>query len=1365
MGALEQFADWNFYLFGAYPDGEPGGLLLNIILAVLSLSLSFTFGVLLGYSRLSSRIYVKLPCIAYIETVRATPLLIIIFWFYYVIPYLSGIRIPVFWSVVISLSIYASAYQAEIVRSGITAVPESQLVTALSSGLSRYRSMGYVILPQAFRMMIPSFISFFITLFKDTSTVFIIGVIELTRAGFIISRQHPDRIYAAYLSIAAGFFFICLILSHIAEKLEKKIGVFDFQSYRPDVSRDEFMLFPKYKLQSPFPAIFRDKRRKHKKYGMLIDLNRCIGCYACQVTCKAEHNIPFGTFRCSIQTFQSGRYPDIRKLFVPHICNQCDNAPCIDACEEKDAIIKTHDGVVLINSDKCPENIKCGKCYEFCPYDAIDINPFTGKPEKCDFCYSRLQRGEEPVCVKSCMGKAIVFGDMNDKKSPISTVLRRRKVKVLNPEHETNPLVFYLLDNTISKYLPLKDYEIPRDSSALKVPVKQRPSRVHSQDGGPGIPAGRLVHTVDAMCPSECGISVLVEDGVAKKIYGNPHSLVNHGTFCAKGAAGLQLTYSPHRIKTPLKRTGKRGEDRWKPITWEEASDYVSGKLIGIKRRYGPESVFLNTGDMTDSIAYERLFRAFGTPNIYNHGCICDPNRRWGHELMTGDSRPLPDVQRPLLIRNVKGEPYLLNDHNARLVLNIGVNPFVATRFNYMSGGIPAARSENNCKYIVVDPSYTNSAALADIWLRIIPGTDADLLAAMLCYIIKNNSLHYASRQYIDRDFLENYTVGWPEFREAFLAYTGKKDPAGNLHYFSPEWAEEKTGIPAADIEKVSHLFGITKPASIEVGMHGTAHHTNGDVTSILMTALCLVTGNIDRPGGLVLTGSHKPKKGGRSSGMEFSGKTVTREINGMEVSGRLSYLHKDHYGDYPAARWGVLTNLPSAMREGIRLKHGPFKDYHYPVKAYITRGGNPVITAGCTPDWIEALTHRDKTGEYKVELTVYIDTHITVTGKYADIIFPEAGFLERMGLNNVYTMSPEIALRDQVIRPLYESRTPYEFMICMSDALIKNGDTDVRAEDFSGRYKNEEDFINEQLTGTPALYNVGEPLPYPDLPEGCLITGVPDNPIAIMDDTVVRQGEILTVDWLRNNNGVAVWPASYYRYRRSDGSPSGVCPETRSGKFEFTFSGLEEINRKFGTAYPLTFYWTACKWNPKNSLFEKIGKEYPFQLISGRVHHSMTMTVICPYLAELDTECMEPLSNDFRYFMPKLEDIPNKYGIPDNDETFFKAGSVSIPVFAVNRTDGENMQIKTGDIIILENPLEKQIKGKAVLTDEIMPGVIKVPFGPGGQKASGLGFINNTYEYTPNINELHDPDNFNTFTGTPGFGDIMVRVIKVENR
>jgi polar amino acid transport system permease protein len=251
MHLIEQLSNINFYLFGSWPKGDIGGLFLNIIMALLAIGISFIFGALMGYSRLSCRIYVKYPCIAFIEIIRSTPLIMIIFWFYFFLPYLFGGSITIFWSAVISLCVYAAAYQAEIVRAGIIAVPKGQMEAALSTGMHRYHAMGYVILPQAFKMMVPSFVSFFVSLFKDTSVTYIIGVIELTQTGIIVSQSQPDRIYTAYLIMAVGFWLVCFAMSHLARRLEKKIGVFDLESIRPEACRDEFMLLPKKKKIGP----------------------------------------------------------------------------------------------------------------------------------------------------------------------------------------------------------------------------------------------------------------------------------------------------------------------------------------------------------------------------------------------------------------------------------------------------------------------------------------------------------------------------------------------------------------------------------------------------------------------------------------------------------------------------------------------------------------------------------------------------------------------------------------------------------------------------------------------------------------------------------------------------------------------------------------------------------------------------------------------------------------------------------------------------------------------------------------------------------------------------------------------------------
>ncbi|MBI4654737.1 MAG: amino acid ABC transporter permease [Nitrospirae bacterium] len=240
---LEQFANYKFYLVGAYPEGQIGGLCLNIILAILSIIIGLSIGIFFGLGRGTPRRYISLPCIVYIDCIRSTPLLLIIFWFYFFLP-VFGVKLSLFWSAVIPLSIYASAYQAEIIRAGLLAVPKGQMEAALSTGMSRWLALRSVIMPQAFRMMLPSFVSFFNSQFKNTSVVFIIGIIELIQTGVIITQRQPDRMFAAYIFMAIGFWIVCYALSYAAQKLEKRLGILDYESYKPEICREDLVLLP-----------------------------------------------------------------------------------------------------------------------------------------------------------------------------------------------------------------------------------------------------------------------------------------------------------------------------------------------------------------------------------------------------------------------------------------------------------------------------------------------------------------------------------------------------------------------------------------------------------------------------------------------------------------------------------------------------------------------------------------------------------------------------------------------------------------------------------------------------------------------------------------------------------------------------------------------------------------------------------------------------------------------------------------------------------------------------------------------------------------------------------------------------------------
>ncbi len=176
------------------------------------------------------------------------------------------------------------------------------------------------------------------------------------------------------------------------------------------------------------------------RYGMLIDTRKCVGCHACSVSCRSENNVPMRKHRSWVEYVEKGSFPDVTLNFVPRLCNQCSEPPCVEACRD-DATYIREDGIVAIDPDTCSG---CKRCVRACPYNARFMNPDTGAADKCDFCIDRLAQGMEPACVASCFNKARIFGDLNDPDSNISRMIAGNTVSVLHPEEETRPNVFYI---------------------------------------------------------------------------------------------------------------------------------------------------------------------------------------------------------------------------------------------------------------------------------------------------------------------------------------------------------------------------------------------------------------------------------------------------------------------------------------------------------------------------------------------------------------------------------------------------------------------------------------------------------------------------------------------------------------------------------------------------------------------------------------------------------------------------------------------------------------------------------------------------------------------------------------------------------
>jgi dimethyl sulfoxide reductase iron-sulfur subunit len=212
-----------------------------------------------------------------------------------------------------------------------------------------------------------------------------------------------------------------------------------------------------------------DPRLQHaKRLGMVVDLDRCVGCWTCSVACKQENDVPVGLYLLRVLTVggdgidvPAGTFPEVTLAYQSTNCFHCDNPPCVKACPVG-ATVKDANGIVSVDYDRC---IGCRYCMVACPYDNRVFNWRTpvqdpppnvapvgqvaarpkGVVEKCTFCTHRVKEGLNPRCVIACPVGARTFGDLADPNSEVSLLLRERPSYVVFPERGTEPSVHYLL--------------------------------------------------------------------------------------------------------------------------------------------------------------------------------------------------------------------------------------------------------------------------------------------------------------------------------------------------------------------------------------------------------------------------------------------------------------------------------------------------------------------------------------------------------------------------------------------------------------------------------------------------------------------------------------------------------------------------------------------------------------------------------------------------------------------------------------------------------------------------------------------------------------------------------------------------------
>ncbi|MCL5024508.1 MAG: molybdopterin-dependent oxidoreductase [Nitrospirae bacterium] len=523
---------------------------------------------------------------------------------------------------------------------------------------------------------------------------------------------------------------------------------------------------------------------------------------------------------------------------------------------------------------------------------------------------------------------------------------------------------------------------------------------------------GKWIHTTCQMCGGTSGIKVHVVDGRVVKIEPNEYNPIGvmnisadyekfktlGGRMCPKGNSGARALYDPDRLKKPMKRIGPRGSGKWKAISWDEALDEVSRNLLSIREKYGPEALFWATEDSSFTDMQGDFNLLYGSPNYSMHSNLCDVARKASFKLVMGDDRPLPDFA------------------NTKYALVFGGNPMGATKWAHLPGIWNLGRARG-AKMVVVDPILSQTAAKADEWIPVRPGTDGALALALGHEIVAN--------KWYDQEFINNYTVGF----EKYAAFVADK---------TPEWAEKITSVPAETIRRIAKELASAKPAIVDV-WSGPGHHTNATDGGRAIAMLPALLGQYDKPGTMM----SRQAKGGKRRAFNVD-KPKAARIDGLGTK----YPFGHGSGIYVETRDAMISGQPYQLKAGVFM----FQNF--------------VMSVPNTKKNIEALK--------KLEYIVVFDTMMSETAELADIVIPGSHYLERWEINANWVTFPATAIRQPAVKSVINGMTEQEFILALAK---KMGLKDKDGKTLPATYQ---DYMSDQLKNGPIGKTLDEMLALP---------------------------------------------------------------------------------------------------------------------------------------------------------------------------------------------------------------------------------------------------------------------------------------------
>jgi len=669
---------------------------------------------------------------------------------------------------------------------------------------------------------------------------------------------------------------------------------------------------------------------------------------------------------------------------------------------------------------------------------------------------------------------------------------------------------------------------------------------------------------------------------------------------CLRGRSYRSRLYSPERLLYPMLRVGPRGEGKFKRVSWDEALDFIAHKMVELKQKYGPTAILdqayagTSYGVLHKSDQIEGLLARF----LGMFGCRTNS---WSVPSYQGTT---------FSSRTTFGTIEDGNEDDAfahsKLIIMWGWNPAYTfhggNTFYYMR-----LAKQNGCKFVVVDPQYTDSAAAYDAWwIPIRPNTDAAMLAGMAHHIFINK---LQDQKFIDR-FCQGMDAGtmpaWAKSEESFRDYIlGISDATPK----TPEWAEAICGVSAADIRKLAQMYATTKPAALKASW-APGRASYGEQYNRMAAALQAMTGNIGILGGCA----------------EGVGKGWHPE----SVAYPYDQYANIWYASIKSDRWAhCVLNYPHVKREEIGCwPRSDDLDGKIPnIRAIWWHGS----------DWFNQLTNINKEIEAvrKLDLLVCADSTITPSGLWADVLLPIATHFERHDVGLPWYKGHYYIHRPKVIEPMGESKTDFQVFTELAYRLEQ---LDPTLKDFGQRFnpKAERSYF--------------------------------DNPDAVDEAYLVdwwtkkvqaRQGVTMPWDEFKQR-GVYKFVLDQPLVAFRDQIEKGVPFPTPSGKIEIFSSTLAQVKdwtkTQYGYLIPVIPKWV----EPFESLNHARAKDFPFHMVTPHPRwrtHSIFNNI--PWLRETYQQEITLNAADAK-----------RLGVATGDvvEIWNERGKVVVPVYVTER-------------------------------------------------------------------------------------------------